>query len=238
MAGIHEAIGQPAPNRGNMAPMTRVLIALTSTGKLGDTGRSTGFYASEAADPWEVFKAAGYDVEFTSITGGRPPVDGHNPADPTQQAFFESVDLDATPTPGELDPANYKSILYAGGHGTMWDFPGDADLARLAAGIYEQGGVVAAVCHGPSGLVNLTLSDGSYLVDGKRVAAFTNDEEAAVGLTGVVPFLLADALVARGAEHLPAPNFAEQVVVDGRLVTGQNPASARGVAEQVVKLLG
>ncbi len=238
MAGIHRTISQAIPDRGSITRMTRVLIALTSTGKLGDTGRSTGFYASEAADPWEVFRAAGYDVEFTSIAGGRPPVDGQNSADPTQQAFFESVDLDATPQPGELDPANYNAILYAGGHGTMWDFPDDADLARLAAGVYERDGVVAAVCHGPSGLVNLTLSDGSYLVAGKRVAAFTNDEESAVGLTGVVPFLLADALAARGAEHVPAPNFAEQVIVDGRLVTGQNPASARGVAEQVVKLLG
>src|SRR2546430_17648667 len=111
----------------------------------------------------------------------------------------------------------------------MWDFPDDADLAGLAARRCDGGGVVAAVCHGPSGLVNLRLSDGSYLVAGKRVAAFTNEEEAAVRLTDVVPFLLADALVARGATHVPADPFAAPVGSDGRLVTGPNPASARGV---------
>jgi putative intracellular protease/amidase len=119
----------------------------------------------------------------------------------------------------------------------MWDFPGDAALASLGAAIYERGAVVAAVCHGPSALVELRLSDGTYLVDGKNVAAFTNDEENAVGLTDIVPFLLADALVERGARHLPAPNFTEQVVTDGRLVTGQNPASAHTAATEVAKLL-
>ncbi|OLB74605.1 MAG: type 1 glutamine amidotransferase domain-containing protein [Actinobacteria bacterium 13_2_20CM_2_71_6] len=217
--------------------MTRALIALTSHGKLGATGRGTGFYASEAAQPWEVFRAAGYEVEFVSVAGGRPPVDGRDPADPTQEAFFAAIDLDATARPAALDPDRYDVIFYAGGHGSMWDFPDDADLAGLAARIYERGGVVAAVCHGPSGLVNLRLSDGSYLVAGKRVAAFTNEEEAAVRLTDVVPFLLADALVARGATHVPADPFAAHVVSDGRLVTGQNPASARGVAAQVVQLL-
>ena len=136
-----------------------------------------------------------------------------------------------------MDPTPYRAIFFAGGHGTMWDFPRDPDLARLARSIYEAGGVVAAVCHGPAALVNLTLSDGSRLVAGKQVAAFTNDEEKAVGLAEVVPFSLADQLVKAGAEHLPAPNFTAQVVADGRLVTGQNPASARGVAERVVALL-
>ena len=117
----------------------------------------------------------------------------------------------------------------------MWDFPDNPDLARIAASIYERGGVVSAVCHGPAALVNLKLSDGSYLVAGKRVAGFTNDEENAVGLTDAVPFLLADKLTAAGATHVPAPNFTEQVVTDGRLVTGQNPQSARAMAEAVVQ---
>lgn len=217
--------------------MTRALIALTSEDTLGSTGRPTGFYAGEAAEPWEVFRAAGYEVHVASVAGGRPPVDGRDDTDPAQQAFFAQADVEHTLRADDLDPADYDVVFYAGGHGTMWDFPDAVALARLAAGIYEHGGVVAAVCHGPASLVNLTLSDGSYLVDGKRVAAFTNDEEAAVGLTDVVPFLLADALAARGAEHVPAPNFTEQVVVDERLVTGQNPQSARAAAEQVVKLL-
>jgi putative intracellular protease/amidase len=217
--------------------MTRVLIALTSHGELGDTGRSTGFYVSEAAHPWAVFTDAGYQVDLVSVAGGRPPVDGQDDTDPDQRAFLAAATLGTTHQPAELDAADYDAVFFAGGHGTMWDFPDATGLAQLAAGIYEGGGVVAAVCHGPSALVNLRLSDGSYLVDGKRVAAFTNQEEAAVGLTEVVPFLLADALTAHGAIHVPAPDFTEQVVVDGRLVTGQNPASARGCAEQVVKLL-
>ncbi|MGW5195699.1 type 1 glutamine amidotransferase domain-containing protein [Kribbella sp. NPDC004138] len=217
--------------------MTRVLIALTSHSQLGDTGRTTGFYASEAAEPWSVFTAAGFDVDLVSVAGGRPPIDGLDEDDPIQQKFLASIDLEHTPAAAGLDASAYDAIFFAGGHGTVWDFPNDAALASLAAGIYEDGGVVAAVCHGPSALVNLTLSDGRHLVDGKNVAAFTNAEEAAVGLTEVVPFLLADALTARGAIHHPAANFTPQTVTDGRLVTGQNPQSATSTAEAVVAVL-
>ncbi|MET9312012.1 type 1 glutamine amidotransferase domain-containing protein [Kribbella sp. NPDC003505] len=217
--------------------MTRVLIALTSHSQLGDTGRTTGFYASEAAEPWSVFTAAGFDVDLVSVAGGRPPIDGLDEDDPIQQKFLATVDLEHTPAAAGLDASAYDAIFFAGGHGTVWDFPNDEALASVAAGIYENGGVVAAVCHGPSALVNLTLSDGRHLVDGKNVAAFTNAEEAAVGLTEVVPFLLADALTARGAIHHPAANFTPQTVTDGRLVTGQNPQSATSTAEAVVAVL-
>ncbi|MFG1814232.1 type 1 glutamine amidotransferase domain-containing protein [Kribbella sp. NPDC049174] len=217
--------------------MTRVLIALTSHSELGDTGRATGFYVSEAAEPWAVFTAAGFEVGLVSVAGGRPPVDGLNDDDPIQQKFLAAVDLEHTPTAAELDPSSYDAIFFAGGHGTMWDFPQDEALAALAAGIYERGGVVAAVCHGPSALVNLKLSDGSYLVDGKNVAGFTNAEEEAVGLTEVVPFLLADALTARGAIHHPAADFTPQTIADGRLITGQNPQSAEPTAQTVVREL-
>lgn len=119
----------------------------------------------------------------------------------------------------------------------MWDFPNDERLAGIAAAIYEQGGVVGAVCHGPAGLLNIKLSDGSYLVAGKTVAGFTNEEEAAVGLSEVVPFLLASQLSDRGAIHTKAENFQAHVVVSDRLVTGQNPASAKGVGVEMVKLM-
>lgn len=119
----------------------------------------------------------------------------------------------------------------------MWDFAPDETLAQLAARIYEAGGVVAAVCHGPAGLVNLRLAEGRHLVAGKRFAAFTDDEERAVQLDGVVPFLLASTLSSRGGVHVPAPNWHANVVVDGRLVTGQNPASADGVAREMARLL-
>jgi putative intracellular protease/amidase len=224
-----------------MTRINKILIALTSHDRLGDTGRSTGFYLPEAAHPWKVFTDAGYDVDLVSVRGGKPPVDGADTSDPIQRAFLDdakiAAQLAATPRPQDIDAADYDAILYVGGHGTMWDFPDDQVLAGLARDIYEADGVVAAVCHGPAGLVNIALSDGTHLVDGKNVAAFTNGEEAAVGLTDVVPFLLQSVLEERGAKHTGAPNFEAHVVVDGRLVTGQNPASATGVAEAVVKTL-
>lgn len=217
--------------------MTRILIALTSHSDLGDTGKKTGFYVSEAAEPWKVFTDAGYDVDVVSVAGGKAPADGLDESDEIQQAFLAAFDLDNTAKASDLKADEYDAIFYAGGHGTMWDFPAATDLAGLAASIYERGGVVAAVCHGPSALTELKLPDGSYLVDGKNVAGFTNEEEAAVGLTDVVPFLLADALESKGAKHHPAANFTEQVIVDGRLVTGQNPQSAHRAAEEVRTLL-
>lgn len=217
--------------------MTRALIVLTSNNKLADTGKATGFHAGEAAEPWNAFREAGYDVDVVSVDGGKAPVDSRDTASPAQEKFFSSVDLNNTASAAQVDPAEYDVIFYAGGHGTMWDFPSDTNLARLGAAIYDKGGLVAAVCHGPAALVNLRLSDGTYLVAGKRVAAFTNEEETAVGYRDIVPFLLADALVARGAEHVPAPNWTTQVIADGRLVTGQNPASARGVANEVITIM-
>ncbi|MFC4146571.1 type 1 glutamine amidotransferase domain-containing protein [Micromonospora mangrovi] len=216
--------------------MTRALIALTSHSKLGETGRETGFYVGEAAEPWEVFRAAGYDVDLVSVAGGQPPQDGREENDKTQNDFLATADVANTPKAAEVDPAGYDILVFAGGHGAMWDFPGNPDLARIARSIYERGGVVAAVCHGPAALVDLKLSDGANLVAGKRVAGFTNDEEAAVGLTDQVPFLLADKLTEAGAQHVPAPDFTEHVVVDDRLVTGQNPQSARALAEAIVTL--
>jgi putative intracellular protease/amidase len=219
----------------------RVLLALTSHATLGSTGRPTGYYVPEAAHPWKVFTEHRIEVAFVSTAGGEPPATGYDPADPVQQQFLGDREvarrLAVTPRAADLDAADYDAILFVGGHGTMWDFPGDRDLAALAAGVYEAGGVVAAVCHGPAGLVNLRLRDGRYLVEGKEVAAFTNEEEAAVGLTGVVPFLLESALTGRGAKHTMAAPFQPHVVTSERLVTGQNPASATGVAQAVAALV-
>ncbi|MFF4648589.1 type 1 glutamine amidotransferase domain-containing protein [Streptomyces sp. NPDC001380] len=223
-------------------PRTRkVLLALTSHDRLGDTGRTTGFYLSEAAHPWKVLTEAGHEVDLVSVRGGRPPMDGVDTSDPVQQAFLDdpriSAQLAATRRPEDVDPADYDAVLYVGGHGTMWDFPGSTALAGIARDVWEAGGAVAAVCHGPAGLVGITLSDGSPLVAGRRLAAFTNAEEAAVGLTDVVPFHLQTRLEELGAEHSAAENFAAHVVVDGRLVTGQNPASATGVGEALAEVL-
>ncbi|MCU7727860.1 nuclear transport factor 2 family protein [Actinoplanes sp. KI2] len=219
----------------------KILIALTSHAELGASGRATGFYVAEAAHPWRVFTDAGYAVDLVSVRGGEPPRDGEDRADPVQAAFLDdphiAAQLAATPTPDEVDGADYAAILYAGGHGTMWDFPGSAALATLGRTVYERGGVVGAVCHGPAALVDLRLSDGSLLVAGRDVAAFTDSEERAVGLTDVVPFPLQTRLIERGARHTGAPDFQPWVVRDGRLVTGQNPASAAGVAAAMLHAL-
>lgn len=221
--------------------MSKILFVLTSHETLGDTGRKTGFYLPEIAHPYAVFTAAGHDLAAVSPRGGTPPMDGADPGDPIQQAFLEDPTAVAlirnTLRPDQVDPTDYDAVFYVGGHGTMWDFPDNAELARTGAAVYEAGGVVGAVCHGPAGLVNLTLADGTYLVAGKDIAAFSNEEEAAVGLTDVVPFPLETTLIERGGRHTKAPAFQAHVVADGRLVTGQNPASATGVAERMVGAL-
>ncbi len=221
--------------------MKKILFALTSHNRKGDTGQPTGFYVPEAAHPWAILRDAGYEIDFVSPKGGKPPMDGVDAADPISRAFLASPDiarkLQNTATPAAVRAEDYAAIFYVGGHGTMWDFPDDQSLAKLGATIYEAGGVVGAVCHGPAGLVNLKLSDGRHLVDGKRVAAFTDDEERAAQLDAVVPFLLATKLRERGAIHVAKPNWQANVVADGRLVTGQNPASAEGVGQEMAKLL-
>lgn len=219
----------------------KILFVLTSHDRKGNTGLPTGFYAPEAAHPWAELRRAGFQIDFASPKGGKAPMEGGGLDDPVLRTFLEDAEIRAkladTARLDEVDPADYTAILFVGGHGTMWDFPDNADLARIAAAIHEAGGVVGAVCHGPAALVNLTLPDGRHLVSGKRVAAFTDDEERAAGLEGVVPFLLASKLASRGAMHMPAPNWHANVVVDGYLVTGQNPASAAGVGREMAKLL-
>jgi putative intracellular protease/amidase len=215
---------------------------LTSHDKKGNTGEKTGAYLPEVAHPWVALRAAGYHVDLASPKGGQPPLDGVDRKDPAQAAFLDDPEmaeaLAHTLTPAQAAERHYRAVFFAGGHGTMWDFPDAKELADLAAETYERGGVVGAVCHGPAARVNLRLSSGEPLVAGKEVAAFTNDEERAVKLDHVVPFLLADALVERGARHRPGPMWKPNVVVSERLVTGQNPASAKGVGEEMARLLG
>ncbi len=224
-----------------MSQNKRLLMVVTSHNTLGNTGKETGFYLSEVTHPHDVFTRAGFTVDFVSPQGGKAPITGVELEDPLNKAFLDNPNLVAqienTLNPTQVDPAKYVGIFYAGGHGTMWDFPDNEQLASLASAIYEQGGIVGAVCHGPSGLVNVKLSSGEYLVSGKAVSSFTNEEEAAVGLTEVVPFLLESKLIDRGAEFTKAPNFEAHTAVSDRLVTGQNPASAAGVGERMVELI-
>jgi putative intracellular protease/amidase len=218
----------------------RAVIALTSADRIGPGGRPTGGYASELADAWQVLSQRGHRVDLVSVRGGRPPLEAVNEQDPTQRAFFAdprmAAQLAHTATPAEVDPARVTVLFLAGGHGAALDFPHDRALATLVRAVYERGGVIAAVCHGPAALVDVTLSDGAHLVAGRTVTCFSNAEERAVGMTKVVPFLLADELAARAAAVSVGPSFIPHVVTDGRLVTGQNPASAAEVARRAAEL--
>lgn len=222
----------------------RILFVVTNHGELGDTGKETGWFLPEVAHPYHVLTEEGFQIDFASPQGGSAPLDPSSKDldDEQNRAFYEehvSEDdtLEDTLSPSEIDPNDYGAVFYAGGHGTMWDFPANEKLAQIAATIYDRGGVVSAVCHGPAALVNLKLPNGEYLIDGKRVSAFTNEEERDAELDEVVPFLLVDRLEERGATHVKSDPWQECVEVDDRLVTGQNPASAHGVGEEIARHL-
>ncbi|ESU19350.1 putative intracellular protease/amidase [Flavobacterium cauense R2A-7] len=215
----------------------KILFVVTSHDKKGNTGESTGYYLGEVTHAWEVLKDK-YTIDFVSPKGGKPPVDGLDLSDPVNKLFWEDKTyhdkIDHSLKPSEVNPKDYVAIYYAGGHGAMWDFADNVEISKIATAIYENNGVVGAVCHGPAGLVNIKLSNGKYLVDGKKVNAFTNEEEAAVKLEKVVPFALETKLMERGAQFEKSGLWQKHVTVDERLVTGQNPQSAKGVGEAML----
>jgi putative intracellular protease/amidase len=227
----------------NTQSKNKVLFVITNHEELGDTGKKTGYFLREVSYPYKAITEAGYNIDFVSPKGGPTPMDpGSNDMDDeVNKAFTDDASimnrLQNTMSPSEINPDNYDAIMYAGGHGTVWDFPDSEALAMIAVNIYEHGGVLGAICHGPAGLVNMKLKDGTYLVAGKRVASFTDEEERAIELENVVPFLLASKLEERGAIHTKAENFKPHVEVDGRLVTAQNPPSAKLMGEIMVKVL-
>lgn len=204
-------------------------------------GEDTGYYLGEVSHPWEVLYKAGYEIDFVSPKGGTPPVDGFDLKDPVNKEFWENKEyknkIDHSMTPSQVNPKEYSAIFYAGGHGAMWDFADNKELAAIASEIYGNGGIVAGVCHGPAGLVNIRLNNGKYLVDGKKINAFTNEEESEVKLTNVVPFLLENKLKERGAQFEKSGLWQNHVVADQRVITGQNPQSAKSVGEAILKEL-
>ena len=226
-----------------MQAMKKALIVVTSHDRLGETGKQTGYYLPEVTHPYYAMRDAGLEVDIASPRGGEAPMDASSRdlTDPANARFLDTpADADklARTVPlAEIDPAAYDAIVFAGGHGTMWDFRGNPDVQRIASAIHDRGGVVAAVCHGPAALVDVRLVSGKYLVDGKRVTGFSNAEEEAAKLTEVMPFLLESALIERGGRYEKADLWQERVVSDGKLVTGQNPASAAGVGRAVAALL-
>ena len=223
-----------------------VLMILTSHDQLGNTGKKTGFWLEEFAAPYYAFRDAGVAITLASPKGGQPPLDpkSDEPANQTHDTDRFRKDTDAQATLGStlklstLQAADYDAVFYVGGHGPLWDLAEDADSIALIETMYTAGKPVAAVCHGPGVLRHPRRADGQPLVAGKKVTGFTNSEEAAVQLTDVVPFLVEDELKRLGGQYSQLADWQPYAVVDGNLVTGQNPASSVVVAQAVLKLLG
>jgi putative intracellular protease/amidase len=221
----------------------KVLIVLTSHDQLGNTGRKTGFWLEELAAPYYRFKEAGAEIVLASPQGGRPPLDpkSNEPDFQTEltrrfEADAEAMaQLSATVRLDAVSQADFDTVFYPGGHGPLWDLAEDRHSIALIESFLAAGKPVALVCHAPGVLRHARTPDGRPVVEGKRVTGFTNTEEAAVGLTDVVPFLVEDELKAKGGIYSKGEDWASYVVRDGLLITGQNPGSS---AETAAALLG
>jgi putative intracellular protease/amidase len=242
-----------------MSDRSKVLIVTTSHAEMGSTGHRTGVWLEELATPYYALLGGGVDVTLASIRGGQIPFDprslpaqagestGEKPAE--QHDILASVRRflsdEKAMTAAQTSPAvadfgegaGFEAVFLPGGHGTMWDLPESEPLARLASSMFEQGRIVAAVCHGPAGLVTAKHRDGRPLVEGRRVNGFTNSEEDGVGLSQVVPFLLEDRLKELGGRFERGPDWQPYAVQDGNLITGQNPQSSELVAKHVLHAL-
>ena len=223
----------------------KILMVLTSHDQLGNTGKKTGFWLEEFAAPYYVFRDAGADVTLASPKGGQPPVDPKSDTAEGQTDATRRFKKDAaaqaqladTIKLGTIKARDYDAIFYPGGHGPLWDLAENVDSIALIEIFASLGKPVGAVCHAP-GVLRHTRSRGEPLVKGKRVTGFANSEEEAVGLTKVVPFLVEDELKRRGGLYEKAADWQSFAVTDGKLVTGQNPASSEAAAKAVLKLLG
>jgi len=223
----------------------KILILLTSHDQLGNTGRKTGFWLEELAAPYYVFKDAGAEITLASPKGGQPPLDPKSDepssqtdatrrfaADPEAQAALANTHVLA-----EQSAADFDAIFYPGGHGPLWDLAEDSRSIGLIEAAIAADKPVALVCHAPGVLRHVKGPDGTSLVAGKTVTGFTNSEEAAVGLTDVVPFLVEDMLKANGGQFTRGDDWASHVVADGLLITGQNPGSSADAAQRLLYLL-
>jgi putative intracellular protease/amidase len=222
-----------------------ILMILTSNDRLGASDKKTGIWLEEFAAPYYAFKDAGADVTLASPLGGQPPLDPRSDTpnfhtDDTRRFRGDRVaeaNLAGTVKLSGVSADDYDAVFYVGGHGVMWDVAEDAASITLIETMFAANKPVSAVCHGSAVFRHTKAPDGAPLVRGKKVAGFTNTEEAAVRLTEAVPFLVEDMLKQNGGIYSKADNFQSHVVTDGNLVTGQNPASSKGVAAAVVNLL-
>ncbi len=223
----------------------KILMVLTSHDQLGDTGKKTGFWLEEFAAPYYVFKDAGAEVTLASPKGGQPPLDPNSDSPDAQteatERFREDKDAQAalahTQPLADIRAEDYDAVFYPGGHGPLWDLSEDKDSIRLIEAFHNAGKSVGAVCHAPGVLRHVKGSDGEPLVKGKQVTGFTNTEEAAVGLTEIVPFLVEDMLGENGGQYSKGEDWGSHVVQDGNLITGQNPASSEAAAKAVLAML-
>jgi putative intracellular protease/amidase len=228
-----------------MNAKNNVLMVLTSHDQLGNTGEKTGFWLEEFAAPYYQLIDAGYNVTLASPAGGQPPLDPKSAeadfqTDDTRR--FESDEqsqavLAETTKLSLVKADDYAAVFYPGGHGPMWDLTHDQHSIALISAFIEQNKPVAVVCHSTSVLLNVIDKDGKAIVKGKKITGFTNSEEAAVELTDVVPFLLEDELIKQGANYLKGDDWAEFVVEDGVIISGQNPASSSKAAKRLVNQL-
>lgn len=223
----------------------KILMVLTSHDELGNTGKKTGFWLEEFAAPYYAFTDAGAEVVLASPAGGQPPLDPKSDlpdfqtelthrfkADPAAQAALAStVKLET------IDPADFDTVFYPGGHGPLWDIAESETSIRLIETFERAGKPIGFVCHAPGVLRHVKAADGTPLVQGRRVTGFTNGEEAAVELTDVVPFLIEDEFQKLGAHYEKGPDWASFLVTDGKLITGQNPASSEAVAKALIEQL-
>lgn len=222
----------------------KILMVLTSHDKLGDTGKKTGFWLEEFAAPYYVFKDAGAEVTLASPKGGHPPVDPTSDADDAQTAATERFkgdkaaqgDLANTVVLSTIAADGFDAIFYPGGHGPLWDLAEDADSIKLIETFAASDRPIGAVCHAPAVFKHTKGADGESIVSGRTVTGFTNTEEESAGLTRVVPFLVEDMLQANGGKYQKGADWASFVVTDGKLVTGQNPASSEDAARKLLSL--
>ena len=225
--------------------MKKILIVLTSHEDLGTTGQKTGFWIEEFAAPYYLLKDKGFDITLASPQGGQPPIDPKSEAPDAQTPATERFknDKETQKTLAQtlkletINQQHYDAVFYPGGHGPLWDLAEDKHSIALIEDFYKNGKPVAAVCHAPGIFKHTKSSDGSSLVNGKKVTGFTNEEEAAVQLTDVVPFLVEEMLKKNGGIYSKKEAWSSYAVEDGLLITGQNPASSEAVAKLLVKKL-
>jgi putative intracellular protease/amidase len=223
----------------------KILMVLTSHDRLGDTGKKTGFWLEEFAAPYYIFWDAHTDIVLASPKGGLPPVDPRSEEPAAQTPATERLKQDKAAQALLADTAklstvaagDYDAVFYPGGHGPVWDLVDDRDSIGLIEAMLAAGRTVAAVCHGPAVFRHTKSRDGSPLVKGRSITGFANSEEAAVGLAHVVPFLVEDMLKKNGGIYSKTDDWQSHVVVDGNLITGQNPASAEGGGKAVLQRL-